>query len=190
MRKAAIFNYNSIFAGDIVKAIHMYSLLRRRKAFSIDMYRAEKYLSESQIGSADIIIHSGGDGRPVKEDAANTPKLYICYSHQWKAKMEGARVIRLKAHIEGIRPIDILEDDDVLGRRGKMSIMEYHELAVVSPPRSAKVVATSKVRDLNGKEIEIIEALRYPSGSVSVQGHPEEGRAFHIFYNFFKKLYP
>ena len=67
-----------------------------------------------------------------------------------------------------------------------MPIMEHHELGVVSPPPSAKVIATSKARDSSGKEIEIIEALRYRDGSVSVQGHPEEGRAFHILYNFFE----
>lgn len=187
MKKAVVFNYNSRFASDIIDIIHAYNLLRPGKAFLVDMYRAEECLSELQSFPADVIIHSGGDGAPLREDAADTPKLYICHSHQWKARKEGGEVIRLNETVFGIRNIDVLEDDDILGRRGKMPIMQYHELAVVGQPRSAKVIATSRAQDLDGKEIEIIEALRYPDGSISIQGHPEEGRAFHIFYNFLER---
>ena len=186
MRRAVIFNYDSKFSGDIIKTLEAYNLLRRGNAFSVNMYRAKDCPSESVTGPIDVIVHSGGNGRPVKEDVTDVPKLYICHSHQWKARIEGGKLVRLKGHIEGIRPVDVLEDDDILGRRGSMPIMEHHELGVVSPPPSAKVIATSKARDSSGKEIEIIEALRYRDGSVSVQGHPEEGRAFHILYNFFE----
>ena len=188
MRRAVIFNYNSIFAINIVTTIEAYNLLHPKEAFLVDMYRAEKHLSELQTGPADIIIHSGGDGIPVREDVMDTPKLYICHSHQWKAGLEGGKLAQLKKKIFGIRNIDVLEDDDILGRKGKMPIMQYHELAVVSPPSFAKVIATSKARDLDGKEIEAIEVLRYPNGSMGIQGHPEEGRALHILYNFFEQM--
>lgn len=187
MRRVVVFNYNSRFALDIVNTIHAYNLIRPRRAFLVDVYRADESFSELQRFPADIIIHSGGDGAPVKEDAIDTPKLYICYSHQWKARIEGGEVIQLKESIAGMQTIDVLEDDDILGRKGKIPIMEYHELAVVFPPRSAKVIATSRARDLGGRKIEVIEALKYPDGSLSIQGHPEEGRAFHIFYNFFER---
>ena len=188
MRRAVIFDYSSIFLEHIVNTMYVYNLIRPKKAFSVDVYRAEECRFESLRGPADVIIHSGGNGIPVKEDVLNTPKLYICYSHQWKARIEGGQLIQLKGDIRGIRPIDVLEDDDILGRRGEMPIMEYHEQGVVYPPRSVEVIAISKARDLAGKEIEIIEALRYRDGSVSIQGHPEEGRAFHIFYNFLERL--
>ena len=42
----------------------------------------------------------------------------------------------------------------------------------------------------DGRKIEVIEALRYPDGSVSIQGHPEEGTAAHVFYNFLKRRTP
>lgn len=188
MRRAAIFDYKSIFARDILRAIEMYNSLDPKEPLSDNIFSAEKYHRESLAGPTDIIIHSGGNGRPVIEDVENIPRLYICYSHQWKAKIEGGKVIRLNEHITGMQSIDILEDDTIFGRKGKMPIMQYHELAVVAPPPSAKVIATSKARDLKGKEIETIVALRYSNGSVSIQGHPEEGTAFHIFYNFFEKI--
>ena len=152
------------------------------------MYQAEKYPFESSAGSADIIIHSGGDGTPVKENVTGIPKLYICYSHQWKAKAEGGKVVRLKSLIKGVRHIDILEDNEVLGKKGKIPIMQYHEFAVTQPPPRTKVFATSRVSDEDGGDLEIIEALEYPDGSISIQGHPEEGTAAHIFYNFFEKI--
>ena len=184
MARALVFNYNSIFARNIVDTIHAYNLLRPKKCFMVDMYRADDCISEMQKFPADIIIHSGGDGRPVREDAADTPKLYICHSHQWKARIGGGRVVRLKDIITGIADVDIIENDDIIGKKGRMRIMEFHRLGVVKPPRSAKVLAMSRAVDHRGKEVEIIEALRYPDGSISIQGHPEEGRAFHIFYNF------
>jgi len=187
MGRALVFNYNSRFASNIVEAIHAYNVLRPRKRFFVDVYRAEECISELQKFPADVIIHSGGDGKPVKEDAADTPKLYICHSHQWKAKTGGGEVIRLKNMITGIIDIDVINDDDVVGKKGKMRIMEFHELALIKPPRSAKVLATSRAYDHRGKAVEIIEALKYPDGSVSVQGHPEEGRAFHVIYNFLKR---
>lgn len=61
--------------------------------------------------------------------------------------MEGGKVKRLKENIVGIQSINVLEDDDIFGKKGKIPIMQDHELAVVRPPRSAKVIATSKVRD-------------------------------------------
>lgn len=82
MRRALIFNYNSRFAVDVVNAIHAYNLLRPRRAFLVDVYNAEQCFSELQRLPADVIIHSGGDGRPVREDALNTPKLYICHSQE------------------------------------------------------------------------------------------------------------
>jgi anthranilate/para-aminobenzoate synthase component II len=187
LRRAVIFNYNSKFADDIVKSFHVYNLLRPKKAFSIDMYSADKYTSEAEIGSADAIVHSGGDGKPVIENMKDVPRLYICFSHEWKAVAGESEIIKLQNLILGIKAIDVLEDDIIFGRRGQMRIMKYHELGIVSPPRKAKVIATSKTRDLNGKKVDIIEALRYPDGSVSVQGHPEEGRAVHIIYNFLER---
>lgn len=188
MRRAVIFNYDSIFAGNILDVIRAYNLIRPRRAFSVDMYKAGECRFESLKGPADVIIHTGGDGIPVIEDITDTPKLYICYSHEWKARREGGEVIQLSDSIKGIQPIDVLDDDDIFGRKGEMPIMKYHELAVVCPPRSARVIATSRAHGLNGKEVEIIEGSRYPDGSISLQGHPEEGRAFHVFYNFFEKL--
>lgn len=125
---------------------------------------------------------------PVKENTGNVPKLYICHSHQWKARQEGGVVVRLKDYIKGIRYIDVLESDAALGHKAKLPIMEYHTLAVVHPPACAKVLAISKAKDKDGKDIEIIEALKYPDGSVSIQGHPEEGTAAGVFYNLFERL--
>ena len=189
MGRALVFNYNSRFAAHIVQAIHAYNLLYPKRAFFVDMYRADECGCESEKLPADVIIHSGGDGRPVKEDVTDTSKIYICHSHQWKAKLSGGEVIRLKDPVTGIKDIDIIEDDDMLGKSGKMRIMEYHELAVVKPPSCARVIAVSKAQDAGGKEVEIIEALRYPDGSISVQGHPEEGRGFHVLSNFLNLCY-
>ena len=148
------------------------------------MYSADRYTSEAETGSADAIVHSGGDGRPLIENIKAVPRLYICFSHEWKAVAGGSEIIKLQNLIVGIKAVDILEDDIIFGRKGKMHIMKYHELGIVSPPRKTKVIATSEAYDLNGKKVEIIEALKYPDGSVSIQGHPEEGRAIHIIYNF------
>jgi GMP synthase-like glutamine amidotransferase len=187
MRRAVVFNYESIFAPDIERSIRRFNASAESGAFAVDMYRARDCSRESLAGPADVIIHSGGDGTPVTEDAADTPRLYICHSHQWKARQEGGAVVPLGDFIKGVQLIDILEDDDILGKKGSMPIMEYHMLGVVSPPRCARVLAKSRARDENGRDVEIIEALRYPDGSVSVQGHPEEGAAAHILYNFLRR---
>ena len=188
MRRVAIFNYDSIFAEDIRKVILHYNRLHPEDTFWIDIYRSCDCLCESTAGPADLIIHSGGDGIPVKEDATGVPKLYICHSHQWKAEAEGGKLVRLEGYRKGIKFIDLLEDDEILGRKGRMPIMQYHSLAVLQAPSSAKILATSRVVDYNGEEIQIIEALKYPDGSLGIQGHPEEGTAVHIFYNYFEKI--
>ncbi len=186
MRRVIIFNYRSIFSEDIKRTILNYNHLHPEDKFRIDVYPAQDCLCESGAGQTDFIIHSGGDGRPVKEDAAGVFKLYICYSHQWKAKAEGGRIVKLGGYRKGIQIIDLLEDDEILGKKGKMSIMQYHSLAVVQAPPNARILATSRGVDEKGKEIVIIEALRYPDGSLSLQGHPEEGTAAHVFYNYFR----
>ena len=187
LRTAVIFNYNSKFISHIVKTINRYNFLYPKKAFSIYVCDAKDFSKESLAGPADIIIHSGGDGRPVIEDVKGVPRFYICHSHQWKAKTEGGRVVRLKDYIRRVQTIDVLGNDEILGKKGKMPIMQYHRLAVTNSPRYAKILATSRAIDKDEKEIEVIEALKYPNESVSVQGHPEEGAAAHIFYNFFDK---
>jgi anthranilate/para-aminobenzoate synthase component II len=188
VRRVVIFDYNSRFCGDIVKTIRDYNTRCPDKAFLIDIFRAEEAPLESQAGPTDIIIHSGGDGEPVGEDVENIPKLYICHSHQWKAKKDGGEVVRLKDFVKGVQAIDIIEDDDILGGRGKMLIMKYHSLAVTRAPGNTRVLAKSKTVREDGEEIEIIEALKYSDGSISIQGHPEEGAAGHIFQNFFERV--
>ena len=89
--------------------------------------------------------------------------------------------------MKGVRTIDIIEDDDILGSRGKIHIMKYHSLAVTRAPKNTRVLAKSKTIREDGKEIEIIEALRYPDGSISIQGHPEEGIANNVFQNFLER---
>lgn len=187
MRRALVFNYNSLFVRDIERTINNFSLLNPEKAFQADILSACEYRVESMAGQSNVILHSGGDGIPVKEDAA-VPKIYICHSHQWKAEMEGGRISRLNSYRKGIRLIDVVEDDQIMGKKGKMPIMQYHTLAVTHPPANAKVLALSRAMDENGNEIEILEALRYPDGSISIQGHAEEGTAAHIFYNFFSYI--
>lgn len=188
MKKVTVFDYNSLFLGSIKEMLRLYNDLNSKDALSVTVCKSTDCTSESMAGPADIIIHSGGDGVPVKEDAKNVSRLYICHSHQWKARQEGGEVVRLKKIIKGVQPVDVLEDDEILGKKGKMPIMQYHTFAVTRPPHSAKVLATSKVQDAEGKEIEIIEALKYPDGSVSIQGHPEEGTAKHIVHNFLKNM--
>lgn len=187
VRRAVVFNYNSHFSPDIAKTIQRYNDLFPEKALSLDMYDASSISCESSVGSADAIIHSGGDGTPVREDAEGVPKLYICHSHQWKARKEGGSVVRLKELIKGVKTIEISEDDDILGNRGTLPIMKYHRLAVVRPPEGAKVLARSRVTSPDGEVTEIIEAIRYDNKSISIQGHPEEGTAAHVLFNFLKK---
>jgi GMP synthase-like glutamine amidotransferase len=188
LRKLAIFNYKSLYLEDIKRTVQQYNLANSKKAFQVEVYDAKELLSESHAGLVDAIIHTGGDGSVVKEDMSEIPKLYICYSHQWKARKEGGEVSKLKTFRKGIYPIDILEDDRVLGKKGKMSIMQRHEFIVSKPPRGAKVLAASRIKEADGSEIEVVESLRYPNGSISIQGHPEEGTAAHIFYNFFDMI--
>jgi len=184
LRRAVIFNYNSLFAKDIERTIKNYNFLNPERALQAEILEAGKYPIESMAGQSDVILHSGGDGNPIKEDIS-VPKLYICHSHQWKAKTEGGTISRLKSYRKGIHLINVLEDDDIMGKKGKIPIMQYHILAVTHPPARAKVLALSRAIDEHGKEIQVIEALRYPDGSLSIQGHAEEGTASHIFYNFF-----
>jgi GMP synthase-like glutamine amidotransferase len=189
MKRVVIFNYNSKFARDIQQIVLTYNPSHAANDFAMDMYPYRDIEVESEAGPADVIIHSGGKGRPVKEDIYGVPKIYICHSHEWKAAYSGGKVATLSGCIKGIHEIDVLDDDEIFGRKGKMRIKKFHELAVVKPPKHAKVLAVSRAFDVNNDEIEIIEALKYPDGSVSVQGHPEEGTAAHIFHNLFNKAF-
>jgi GMP synthase-like glutamine amidotransferase len=184
MKKVAIFNYNSKFAQDITRTIRAYNLSRPLRPFDVNMFNFEDIRTESEAGTVDLIIHSGGDGRPVKEDTTGVPRLYICFSHEWKAVLGGGVMIELSETIKDVREIEVIKDDPILGPKGKMSIMKYHELAITAPPADAEVIAVSRSKDKNGREVEIIEALRYKDGSLSLQGHPEEGTAAHVFHNF------
>jgi GMP synthase-like glutamine amidotransferase len=188
LRRVAVFNYNSVFAGDIENTLSSHNLSNKENALSVGIYNSREYPSESMAGAADLIIHSGGDGPPVAEDRKGIPKLYICHSHQWKAKKEGGLVVRLDNFVKGVQVINVLEDDEILGGKGRMPIMQYHVFAVVRPPRHARVLATSKTLNSYGEEEETVEALRYPDGSVSIQGHPEEGTAAHIIHNFLNRI--
>ena len=185
MRKLAIFNYKSRYLKDIKKTIDWYNRTYPEKAFQVCVFDAKDLVCESHAGHVDVIIHTGGDAPLVEEDVKGTPKLYICYSHQWKARKEGGDVCKLKMLRKGIYYISVLDDDPVLGKKGEMPIMQYHEFIVSRPPSSAKVLAVSKIKNDDGPDTLVIESLRYPNGSISIQGHPEEGTAAHIFYNFF-----
>jgi anthranilate/para-aminobenzoate synthase component II len=184
MRRVVIFNYSSKFAGDILRVLSQYNYSNPENSFKVDFYHFDKYESESEVGAADVIIHSGGDGRPVCEDITGVPKVYICHSHEWKALACGAEMVQLSSCIKGRHEIDVIEDDEILGPRKKIPIMKYHELAIVTRPKKSRILAVSRALDANNKEIEIIEALRYDDGSIGIQGHPEEGAAAHIFHNF------
>lgn len=188
MKRAVVFDYDSRFCQDIARMIRNYSEQFPDNAFIIDIFKASEIPCESIAGKADVIIHSGGDGEPVKEDVFGVPKLYICHSHQWKARNGGGEVVKLKDWIKGVNSIDIIEDDEIIGRVGKMPIMQYHSLAVTVAPKDARVLAMSRGIREDGEEIDVIEALRYPDGSISIQGHPEEGTGFHIFRNLFERL--
>jgi len=190
LRRVVVFNYNSRFSEDIARVVQSYNSLFPEKALALDMYSFSIFPRESLAGPADIIIHSGGDGIPIEEDVKDVPKFYICYSHEWKAQKEGGRVIRLKGLVKGIREIEILKDDEILGKKGKTPIMKYHELAVIKPPPQAEVLAVSKALALDGDATEVVEALRYPDGSIGIQGHPEEGTAAHLIHNFLNTKTP
>ena len=92
-------------------------------------------------------------------------------------------VTALADFYKGVQYIEVLEDDSILGKKGKMPIMKYHCLGVTIPPKNAKILATSKAILKDGSEAEIVEAVRYQDGSFGIQGHPEEGIAAHIIYN-------
>jgi anthranilate/para-aminobenzoate synthase component II len=190
MKKILIFNYDSRFCGDIERSIQEYNAMFPDKAFLVEVCRASGCPFESLAGPADVIIHSGGDGEPVIEDIKDVPRLYICHSHQWKAKKSGGNLLKLDRYITGVQAIDILDDDNILGKKGKMPIMKYHSLIVTKAPVAAKVLARAKILVDKNLVVDSIEALRYPDGSVSVQGHPEEGTAIHIIHNFLKMTEP
>lgn len=190
MRKIVIFDYDSRFRGDIERSIREYNAMFPERALLVEVCRASDCPFESLAGPADVIIHSGGDGEPVIEDVSDVPKLYICHSHQWKARKLGGKIIKLKDYIKGVQQIDVLDDDDIIGKKGPMPIMKYHSLVVTRAPASAKVLARARIVDGHGESIDSVEALRYPDGSVSVQGHPEEGTAMHIIHNFLKAAEP
>ncbi len=188
MRRVVVFNYNSKFAPYFGETIARYNESRPGNRFVMDMYLFDRVESESDAGPADVIIHSGGDGRPVRENVHSVPKIYICHSHEWKAQAGGGELIQLSGCIKGVQHVDILEEDDILGTRGKMPIMKYHELAITTAPWDAEVLAVSKALDEDNRVIEIIEALKYDDGSISIQGHPEEGTAEHIIHNMFDRV--
>lgn len=186
-RRVVIFDYDSRYLPELEKTVLEYNSIHPENCYCLDIYKSRACLSESDAGKMDLIIHSGGDGRPVKEDIVGVPKLYICHSHQWKAIKEGGHLTRLMKYHIGVQIVDVVESNDIIGKRGKLPIGKYSCLAIVKPPKKATVLATSNSLDHKGEQIKIIEALLYSDGSISVQGHPEEGTAAYIIYNFLNK---
>ena len=76
-KTAAIINYNSLFASDLEKISKKYNILNPENAYHVDIYNADDVFSESEIGHYDVILHSGGDGRPVKDDLLKIQRLYM-----------------------------------------------------------------------------------------------------------------
>ncbi|MBL7198093.1 MAG: hypothetical protein ISS47_08330 [Candidatus Omnitrophica bacterium] len=187
-RRIVIFDYESRFLPDIERTILRYNSEHPDNSFSLDIYKACACTYESEAGPADIILHTGGVGRLVKEDIRGIPKLHIGHSHKWKARQLGGKLVRLKTFRRGIECINVLEDDEILGKKGEMYIMQYSRFAITKAPQDAAILATSKAIDHLGKHIEIIEALRYDDGSMDILGHPEEGTAAHIIYNLLEKV--
>jgi hypothetical protein len=187
-KRVVVFDYDSRFLPEIERTILKYNFEHPKNRFLLDIYKSKVCAIESEAGQADVIIHSGGDGRPLVEDICGIPKLYICHSHQWKAVKEGGYLTRLIGYHKGIQFINVLQDDEILGKKGKMPIAKFSCLAITRAPNVARILATREAIDHQGKQIVIIEALRYPDGSISIQGHPEEGTAHHIIYNLLSKV--
>ena len=169
-RTLAVVDYDSQFTKGIERKVEAFNKKNPDKAYNVTTYKASDLESLAELGEPDKLIHTGGTGDPVPGSTKDS--LYICHSHQWKAKEEGGKVEELADYQKGTGYIDIKEDDPVIGNKGQSGIEKYHKLAVTKAPGNAKVIATSKQTLENGEEAEIIEALRYFNGNISVQGHP------------------
>jgi len=169
-RTLAIVDYGSKFTSGIERKVEDLNKKNPEKAYNIKTYKASDLENLAEIGEPDKVIHTGGTGDPVPGTTQGS--LYICHSHQFKAEQEGGKVERLADYQKGVGYMEIKEDDPIIGDQGQSAIEKYHTLAVTEAPKNAKVIATSKQTLKSGDEAEIIEALRYSDGSVSVQGHP------------------
>ena len=132
-RRMVVFNYDSRFIGDIERTVLRYNVLHPDNPISLDVYESSSWARESEVGRADLIGHSGGDGTPVLEDM-NVPKFYICHSHQWKAKKEGGVVSRLEGYIKGHHLVDIVEEDAVLVRNNTTTLEVGRDNTLVVSP--------------------------------------------------------
>jgi len=169
-RTLAIVDYGSKFTSGIEGKIRDFNKKNPDKAYNVKTYKASKLENLAQLDSADKVIHTGGTGNSVPGSTEDS--LYICHSHQIEAERQGGKVERLSEYQKGTGYMEVKEDDPIIGEEGRSAIEKYHTLAVTEAPKNAKVIATSKQTLENGEETEIIEALRYANGNVSVQGHP------------------
>ena len=178
----AIIDYNSQFTKGIEKKVKAFNKENPGRAYRIETYKASDLENLAQIREHDKLIHTGGAGNPVPGSTQNS--LYICHSHQIEAEKQGGKVERLADYQKGTGYIDVKEDDPVIGKQGQSAIEKYHTLAVTKAPKNAKVIATSKQTLENGEKAEIIEALRYANGNISVQGHPGGDTPSEILDNY------
>ena len=169
-RTLSIVDYGSQFTEGIERKVKAFNRKKPDQALNVKTYKASDLENLSQLDGDDLKIHTGGKGEPVPGTTQGS--LYICHSHQEEAVNQGGEVERLSEYQKGTGHMDIKEDDPVIGEKGESAIEKYHTLAVTKAPKNAKVVATSKQTLENGEEAEIIGALRYANGNVSVQGHP------------------
>lgn len=181
-RTLAIVDYGSQFTRGIERKVKAFNNKNPDNALRVDTYKASDLENLAQIGEHDKLIHTGGAGNPVPGSTQNS--LYICHSHQIEAEKQGGKVERLADYQKGTGQIDIKEDDPVIGEKGQSNIEKYHTLAVTKAPSNAKVIATSKQTLENGEKAEIIEALRYANGNISVQGHPGGNTPSKILDNY------
>ena len=169
-RTLAIVDYGSQFTSGIERKVKAFNRKNPDQAVNVETFRASDLESLAELGQPDKVIHTGGQGDPVPGSTQGS--LYICHSHQIEAEKQGGKVERLSDYQKGTGYMDVQEDDPVIGEQGQAKIEKYHTLAVTKAPKNAKVIATSKQTLESGEEAEIIEALRYANGNVSVQGHP------------------
>ncbi len=165
------------------------------KKITIDKVDVSKLKSLDNIKDYDAIILSGSTHRGHK----NTGHDYIlknakddayivgvCHGHQSIAHIYGGIVEKLDDYEVGNKEITITKDDDVIGKKGKMSIYKNHKYAVTELPSELEVIAESKV----GRKT-IIEAFKHKTKNIyGIQGHPEKGgKAEQILYNALNKAY-
>ncbi|MBW2980922.1 hypothetical protein KY360_05895 [Candidatus Woesearchaeota archaeon] len=149
-----------------------------------------KDVKSKDVSGYDAVVLSGSSKRRYDDpnlgyvlDNAEGAVIGICHGHQAMVNHYGGSVEDMGTYQRGYKTIKTRSG-------GEAQVFKNHRYAATRAG-SLEVLAESDVKDSQGKNRKIIEAVKHPNKPhYGIQGHPEKGgHAEQMLYNILNRVY-